>query len=482
MIDYNDKKHIFSKKPGASSPLRIFIGLLILLGLGFVSRAITAGQIKPFFSPTPTPTRTLDSYALEGKTHFTGGNLEKAIEAYKNAVLVNPKDTALWAELARIQVYSTTQLTTDSGKRDRLNEAFASIDSGLAVNSEDSMLHAVKALACDWYGNSSIAGEDWESYLIKGEQEAVQALQLDSSNDLAKAYYAELLVDQQKWSQAEEYINQALETESNQMDIYRIAGYVQESLGNYIQAIEYYQRAATITPNFNTLYISIGANYRKLADLSNSIPQRKQYYELALDSFAKAVQINDQQGVKDPIPLISIANTYVQMGEFFSAGRNMIKAVRYNPSDPTVYGQLGIVYYKSRNYEGAIAPLKCYVRGCTAAESCYVRNGGEECDPNSIPDIPIEGQPLSQSSVAYYFTYGSDLAVFGDCAEALIVFDEVEAGFSSDETIMSIINDGRDVCTAASTSSTISTTPSDTTTTATAEGDITSTAVPTTQP
>jgi len=480
MIDYNDKKHIFSKKPSSSSPLRIFIGLLILLGLGFVSKAITTGQIKPLFSPTATPTRTLDSYALEGKTHFTGGNLEKAIEAYQSAVLVNPRDTALWAELARIQVYSTTQLTTDSAKRDRLNEAFASIEKGLAVNSEDSMLHAVKALACDWYGNSAIAGEDWESYLIKGEQEAVQALQLDSTNDLAKAYYAELLVDQQKWSQAEEYINQALEKDSDQMDIYRIAGYVQESLGNYTQAIEYYQRAVAITPNLNTLYISIGANYRKLADLSNNTLQQNQYYEMALESFAKAVQINEQQGIKDPIPLISIANTYVQMGEFFSAGRNMIKAVQYNPSDPTVYGQLGIVYYKSRNYEGAIAPLKCYVRGCTAAESCYVRNGGEECDPNDIPDIPIEGQPLSQTSVAYYFTYGSDLAVFGDCAEALIVFDEVEAGFSTDETIMSIINDGRDVCTAASASNTTSVTPLDTT--ATVPGDATSTAQSTAQP
>ena len=109
-----------------------------------------------------------------------------------------------------------------------------------------------------------------------------------------------------------------------------------------------------------------------------------------------------------------------------------------------------------------------------------MRNGGEECDPNDIPDIPIEGQPLSQTSVAYYFTYGSDLAVFGDCAEALIVFDEVEAGFSTDETIMSIINDGRDVCTAASASNTTSVTPLDTT--ATVPGDATSTAQSTAQP
>ena len=451
MIDYNNKKHIFSKQPKVSNPIRIFIGLLAILGLLFVLRGISTGQITPLFAPTPTPTRTLNSYTYEGETHFTAGNLDKALEAYQNALKIEPENVELWAELARIQVYSTTQLTTDSGKRDRLNEAFASIDSGLAINPDDSMLHAVKSFALDWYGNSSIAGNDWQSYLNQGEQEAVQAIQLDSTNDLAKAYYAELLVDNQKWNQAEQYINQALENGSNQMDVLRVAGYVQESLGNYTQAIDYYQKAIEITPNLNFLYLSMGANYRKLADLSNITPQRDAYFNLALEAFAKASKINDRLGVKDTLPLISIANTYVQMGEFFSAGRNMIKAVQYDPTNPTVYGRLGIVYYKSRNYEGAIPALRCYVKGCTAAQSCYVRNGGVDCDPDEIPDIPIEGQPLSQSSVAYYFTYASDLAGLhqesnGYCTEAMEVFKEITDSFSQDETIMSIVNEGEAIC------------------------------------
>jgi tetratricopeptide (TPR) repeat protein len=451
MIDYNNKKPIFRKQHRTSNPVRVFIGLVVLLVLLFVIRGFNVGTIISPLAPTPTPTRTLNSYALEGDTHFKAGNLEKAIGAYKNALKVDPNNPELWAELARIQVYSTTQITTDSGKRDRLNEAFASIDSGLAISSDFSMLYAVKALACDWYGTSSIAGEDYQKYLNDGEQNAVQALQLDSTNDLAKAYYAELLVDQQKWTQADQYISQALQKETEDMDIFRIAGYVQESLGNYTQAIEYYQKALAITPNLNSLYLSIGANYRKLADLSQNTVSATEYYNDALDMFAKAVNINEQQGVKDPLPLISIANTYVQMGEFFSASRNMIKAVQYNPSDPTVYGQLGIIYYKSRNYEGALSAFKCYVSGCTAAESCYVRNGGEDCDPDSIPNIPIEGQPLSQTSVAYYFTYASDLAGLHQssnnyCATAMPLFKQITAAFSADDSIMSIVQEGEAIC------------------------------------
>jgi tetratricopeptide (TPR) repeat protein len=450
MIDYNNKKPIFSKPKRVSNPIRIFFGLLIVLSLLFVVRGFNTGAIISPFSPTPTPTRTLNSYAFEGDTQFKAGNLEKAIEAYQNAVKVDPTNAELWAQLARIQVYSTTQITTDTGKRDRLNQAFASINKGLAVSPDDSMLYAMWAFADDWYGNTSIAGDNWQSYLNQGEQNAVQALQYDSTNDLAKAYYAELLVDQQRWSEAEQYMEQALQKETTQMDIYRVAGYVQESLGRYPQAIDYYQKAIDLAPNMNSLYLSIGANYRELADRSNGTTQTN-YYDQALEMFAKAAKINDQQGVKDPIPLISIANTYVQMGEFFSAGRNMVKAVQYNPSDPTVYGQLGIVYYKSRNYEGAIPALKCYVSGCTAAESCYVRNGGEDCDPNNIPNIPIQGQALSQNSVAYYFTYASDLAGLHQtsnkyCDTAMPLFKQISAAFSADPDIMSIVSEGEGIC------------------------------------
>ena len=450
MIDYNNKKHIFSKQHRTSNPIRIFLGLFVLLGLLFVVRAFDTGQIISPFSPTLTPTRTLNSYADEGDTQFKAGNLQKAIEAYQNALKVDPNNADLWAQLARIQVYSTTQITTDAGKRTRLQKAFASIDKGLAVSSDDSMLYAVKAFASDWYGNQSIAGDGWQTYLNDGEQEAVQALQYDSTNDLAKAYYAELLVDQQKWSEAEQYIEQALQKDTTQMDIYRVAGYVQESLGNYKQAIDYYQQAIALAPNMNSLYLSEGANYRELADRSSGITQTA-YYNQALDSFDKAAKINDQQGVKDPIPLISIANTYVQMGFPLSADLNMVKAVQYNPTDPTVYGQLGIIYYKSRNYEGAIPALKCYVSGCTAAESCYVRNGGEDCDPNNIPNIPIAAQPLSQNSAAYYFTYASDLAGLHQpsnkyCDTAMPLFKQISAAFNSDPDIMSIVAEGEGIC------------------------------------
>jgi tetratricopeptide (TPR) repeat protein len=451
MLDYNGKRNLFSKPRKSSKPVIIFIILMVILALLFVLRAFNQGQITPLLEATPTPTRTLNSYTQEGETHFKAGNLEKAIDAYYNALKIEPENPDLWAELARIQVYSTSQITTDAGKKTRLEQALASVEQGLKVAPENSMLFAVKAFALDWYGVSSIAGDAWQDSLIAGEQAAVQALQYDSTNALALAYYAELLIDQQKYSQAEQYIIQALDRDPSLMDVHRVNGYVMESTANYKQAVEEYLKAIEIMPNLNFLYISLGANYRKLANLSEITPERDYYYGLALDAFDKAARINDQLGVKDPIPLISIANTYIQQGQALAASVNMVKAVSFVPEDPTVYGQLGVVYYKARNYEGSILPLKCAVRGCTAAESCLVRNGGAECDPADVGNIVIQPLPLTTNTAIYYYIYGSVLAGLhqpsnGYCDEAMKVFKEIRAGFGSDVTIMGIVNEGMTIC------------------------------------
>jgi tetratricopeptide (TPR) repeat protein len=455
MIDYSGKKFIFSKRKPTNNPIRIFIGFLILLGLMFVLRGISAGQINPFLSITPTPTRSLESYAQEGEAHFAAGNLEKAIAAYKDAVRVQPNDPDLWAELARIQVYSTSQITVDKDKKARLEEAMKSVDSGLIANKEYSQLYAVKAFALDWYGVSSISGEKWQDYLIQGEQAAQKALQYDNTNAYALAYLAELLVDEQRWTQAQEYIKQALERDPTVMDVHRVNGYVLESVSAYPQAIEEYNKAISITPNLNFLYISVGANYRKLANmyLYSNPKESTNYYNLALDAFDKAAKINSRLGVKDPIPLSSIANTYVQMGSPLYASANMLAALNFKPEDSTSYGQLGVIYYKSRNYEGAILPLQCAVRGCNAQESCKVREGGVDCteDEANNPAIVIQGLPLTTTTVIYYYIYGSALAGMNTkatnyCSLALPVFAEITAGFGGDSTIMAIVDDGVAIC------------------------------------
>jgi tetratricopeptide (TPR) repeat protein len=407
--------------------------LSIVLGLVIV-RNLDSGEIRPLFLPTPTPTRTSNSYSLEGETHFMAGDLDKAIAAYQLATAAEPNNAQLWAELARIQTYSSNLLTTDAEKLVRLQDAQANINQAKELAPEDSTVRAIRAFVLDW--SASLAGAQASTILAEAEQEATYAIQLDPANTLALAFYAEVLVDQQKWLQAQQNANQAAKQNPNLMDVRRINAYVLESLGDYNAAIAEYQAAVEINPNLTFLYLSIGRIYRHL-----------ELYDNALDYFDKAANINEQIGVKDPIPYLAISNTYVQQGQFLIASRNVLKALQINPSSPDVYAQLGLVYYKGRNYEGSIPAFECGILGCNADQSCEVR----DCDPTLDPVVIVQGMPLSDNTVVYYFTYGSVLAGLhkeGDdyCIRALDILGQVKAGFSGDPTIMGIVTAGEDIC------------------------------------
>ncbi len=435
-MNLSGKQIEFRQTRTSSNPYRVLLlFILIIVGL-VVLRSFRNEEIVSPFLPTPLPTRTTNSYALEGQTHFMAGDLNKAITAYQSAIKLDPTNLDLYAELVRIQTYSTTLLTTDTEKFQRLQEAMAVINQALEVSTDDSGIWAAKSFVENWLSFSGLSGSESAAYSTNAEQSAVRALQLDNNNILALVYYAELLIGQQKWGQADQYIRQALEKDPSLMDVHRVYGYLQETYGNYGEAINAYKRAVEITPNFTYLHLSIGLNYRVLEN-----------YSMALEYFDKAATINSQLGILDPLPYLAIGKTYTRMGEFFVASRNVLKALQYNPYSPDVYGQLGIVYFKSRNYEGSLEALKCATLGCTAEESCSVR----QCNAETDPAIAIEGMPVSSSSVVYWYTYGSALAGLHRpyntyCQQALEIFDEVREEFGSDDTIMSIITPSEEIC------------------------------------
>jgi len=435
-----DKRPEFRPARPISDPYRMMIWIVLIIGGILIFRAVNIGQIQPLFSPTLTPTRTAQSFALEGETHFIAGDLNKSIAAYNNATRLDPNNGELWSELARIQTYSSNLLTTDKDRQKRLAEALQSADTASKVSPDISNVWAIRAFVLDWNANNPLNIENKDSDMTESEQNAVRALQLDNQNILALAYYAEILVDQLKWDQSLQTITQAVSrsNERNEqiMDVHRVNAYVNESLGNYDIAINEYKEALKITPNLTFLHLSVGLNYRQLKQ-----------YDRAIEYFAQAATINESLGVRDSLPYLAIGKTYTQMGEFFIAARNVKKAIQYDPTSPDVYGQLGIVYFKSHNYEGSIDPLKCAIYGCDADVSCTIR----ECDPEKDEKITIQGMPLSPNTVVYYYTYGSVLAGLHRksqpyCDEAVKVLHKVRQGFPEDQTILSIVQASEDIC------------------------------------
>ena len=438
----------------------MFLWVVMLLGGVWMLQQINRGNIQPLFLPTPTPTRSTDSYVLEGEANFTAGNLDAAIQAYLQAVRVNPNDAQTWGKLARVQTYSSAFLITNEEKKRRLLQALESANKAVELALDDSTVHAIRAFTHDWNANSNFyTTEEVQEFLRLAEQDALTALRLDNTNTLALAYYAEILVDQQKWDQADLNIKQALAQDDTLMDVHRVYASLLESLGQYNLAISEYAKAIVLQPNFTFLYLRAGANYRALAFDNPNPEAARPVYEKSLEYFDKAVRINEQIGIKDPGPHLSIARTYSQLGEYFAAARNVQKALEYEPTNPDIYGQLGIVYFRSRNYEGSIFSLKCATYGCSGEDSCKGR-GLERCFPDLGENpVDIQGLEISPNTIVYYYTYGSVLSALSrprdnKCDEAMQVMQDVRTELNinpddyteSRQTVISIVQAGESIC------------------------------------
>lgn len=417
---------LFHDSGPTSNPYRLILwGMLIMAGL-YLMWNIDTGKVQPLFLPTPTATRSATSYREEGTAFFEAGNLDLAIQAYRDALAENPDDYVGWTELARIQTYSSALLTQER-QRDRLAEALASIDQAVELAPEDSSAHAVRAFVLDWTAGASGTTADYEAYIAEASTEAVLALQLDNNNVLALAYQAEIYADQQQYSQAAEYAERAMALDPNSLDTLRVNGYVLESTENYGAAIEQYKQAAAVAPNQTFLYIRIGQNYRELG-----------LYEEALEYFDRAASINEVLGIDDPLPYIAIAKTYSRMGEFFAAALNAEKAVDLDPTNPDWYGQLGIIYDRARNFESAVLVLRCAVEGCSDVQNTT--------DSDGRWTVSVEGLPLDNNTLIYYYTYGSRLAALNQCERALPILDLVGSNYAGDAIVMGIVNESFTVC------------------------------------
>ena len=433
----DERKNLFRSPRGSSNPYLVMGVLLVIVGLIAVVRAFAQGEISPPFIPTPTPTRTVNSFVIEGDTHFQAGSLEKAIDSYRQALVLEPDNPQIRASMATIMVYSSYTMTTDLERLDRLNEALAVIDLAKEQYPNDSDVLAVRANVLSSLANSNLPDEQQEEYRNEAESEILFAIQLDNNNQLAKAYYAEILMDQFKYTQSVDYITQARQGEGESLiDVCRIQAYIYEMFRETNLAIEWYKKASDLAPNLTFLYNRIGVLYRYLSQ-----------YETALEYFAKAAGLNDQLGIDDPIPYMSIANTYIRMGEAMAASRNAYRALEINPYNSDTYGQVGVIYYRARNYEGSIPMLQCAVIGCDAETSCYAR----EEDPCES-EIVITALPLTDTTVLYYYTYASVLAglhragVDDYCVRAAEVFRLIREKYSDNPEIMAIVRPSENIC------------------------------------
>jgi tetratricopeptide (TPR) repeat protein len=139
-----------------SNPYRVLLWAILVLAGIWMLLGLQRGEVQSPFMPTATPTRMSGSYILEAQAYFDAGKLDDpasdqdAIGAYQRALTVDANNANAWAELARIQTYSSSLLSTDQERLTRLQEALESINKAWELDPENSTINAIRAFVYDW--------------------------------------------------------------------------------------------------------------------------------------------------------------------------------------------------------------------------------------------------------------------------------------------------------------------------------------------
>jgi tetratricopeptide (TPR) repeat protein len=360
----------------------LILGLVLLFGYYF-DQVYLPTQPNPF-EPTPTSTRSPESFVTEAKALYAEGKLLPAIDAYKAAINASPQDSTLYVELARVQAFAG-----------QYEDAEKNAKNALLLNSNNALAHGVLAWALNFQ-----EGRNGEA------QEAIaEALRLDPNSALVHAYYVEILINS-GFEGVEKAIDEskvALALDPNIVETRRARALLLEATTNYEQAIAEYQAAININPNIPDLYIGLGLNYRVM-----------QVYDEAIAAFTRANALNPA----DPFPDLYISRTYATIGEYAKSLQYAETAVQDRPDDASLRGNLGVMYYRNFLWPEAIQQLG------------YTVYGGVTEDGVEIESIPL----VNDLRVAeYYYTYGLALARTNQCGEGLQIAQMIQSRVPADE-------------------------------------------------
>lgn len=376
-----------SRRRQRSNPFRVILLALVVVGLFAADRFIVP-TVPSLFVATPTPTRPAESYITDAQKLESEGRLTLAITAYKQAVEADPKDPSNYLALARLYIYTGSYA-----------DAVTQAENALLLNPNNDTAMALRGWALSFEGD-----------YIQAEAALQNALTQNPQNAAAVAYLSEVYVDMVQDGQGQldtsqkaiDYSKKAVDMAPGAIETHRARGLVLEYTGNYDEAVTEFEAAIAINPNIADLHLALGRNYYYL-----------QEYDQAITEYTKANALNP----KDSTPESLIANVYFINGDFAKAAQYGEAALQDNPTDPYLYGSLGLIYWRQQYYQDAVDVLKIAVQGGTTSDGQI-----------------IKGLPMDNGKAGtYYYTYGLALANIGQCSLALQIAQAVSTGMRNDD-------------------------------------------------
>lgn len=179
--------------------------------------------------------------------------------------------------------------------------------------------------------------------LTQAEALYKQAVAQDKDNPVLRMDYGDLLMLQQRFSEARQHYQAAIAIAPKNATAHTNLGLVHEALGDLDKAKKEHQQALTIDPNHPQAHLNLG-HVLEMMGLLNE----------AKEEYRKSVLIN----MNYLLGYESLAQVLTKTGEYKASAETYEKALSIDPGSAAIHNNLAHAYYKMGDYEKAVKELE----------------------------------------------------------------------------------------------------------------------------
>jgi len=302
------------------------------------------------------------AYQMQGKT-------DNAIEIYEHAIASNESDFQTRVNLAlayhktmryekALKLY--TQLTEENPHIKTLKQDMVEVQLALANQAYDNKdYEQSEKFFQDAYGFSdnpqqrsqALLGLGNTQYATHSETQAYETYQKsvkeDTDNQFARLNKAKIDLERQNYMEALESLREVHKAQPNNEEVLTLLANTHENLGDYGQALLYYEHKLKLQPYNAKTLLSYGNILHSVGDLDKA----QQSYELARNNSPQNALIR-----------YNLASVYNQKNLLDASIREYREAIHLNPSFVESYYGLGNSLEKKENYDEALMEYQNYIK------------------------------------------------------------------------------------------------------------------------
>ncbi len=387
---------LFGRRRRGLQTWKIGLWLLAMAFMGLVVWQFNNIQPKvlAMVGSAATPTPPASWYFRNADRAYWRGDLDTAIDNYREAAKQSPSNVDILYELSRMLIYRSYA--------DRRNEA-SDIPEALKWASQGVEMNPNNDRAFAIYCFALVTDSKYEEAV----RACLRATDLNPNNADAHAFLSTAYVSLTRLDSALDEAKKAVDASDNSIDAHRSYAYALWYKGLFDGALENFEKAIAINPRLEFPYFELAA-----------FAVNRNKYEMAITAYNRVLSMNSRS-VK---AYTRLCETYYRMGETERAMDNCKNSIDLDVEYTAAHKWLGQVYYTRRNYEGSIEQFEI----CTKQEQ----------DQAVPPDARF---------VECYYLRGLAWYYLDKCENAMPIFSELLT-WTHDKNAIDKTNQGMNLC------------------------------------